>query len=301
MTEMVTEREFNFSKQAADRLRDLEWAKRLVADFDQLAARGVNVDDKPKLFEVRFAYYLASRGLAPEYECKAGVGDSSVDFFVGGNKSWLLELVSLRPSDAVKKATVTDGNLTTMELSGFKAIQARYDATTQGLPASEIERLVAEAGKESIEGEILRAQRQLGEKVMKNGKSHKFPASASDRVHCIVVDGRGFSDGGDNHSEFKFICTGHTDETLDSDELIYKWQDKPILGIFDHSNMHSGAPAMRERIHVIHFISEEEEHYVEGGIEQASVFFCVNGLLGKAVELASGYPGPLQSRPTLTY
>lgn len=139
--------------------------RELVAEADAIAGRTVNADDKSKLFEIRFAYYLAGRGHTPLYEFNAGVGESSVDFFVDGSPSWLMELVCLRPSDAVKKATVTSGNFTEMELSSAKASQAKYDAEKKELPAEEVTRLVVDAGKGSIEGEILRAQRQLGEET----------------------------------------------------------------------------------------------------------------------------------------
>ncbi len=296
MTEIVSSNEYSFSMFAANELRKIGWARELVTEADAIADRIVNVDDKSKLFEIRFAYYLAQRGFSAVYEHKTGVGNSSVDFFVDGRPSWLMELVSLRPSDAVKNSTITCGNVTQMELSSFKAMQAKYDAEQSGAAPDEVTRLAVIAGKGSIEGEILRAQRQLGEKVAKKRSNHKFPAAVDGSVNSIVVDGRGFAGGGDNHSEFNFICTGRTGEFMGSEEIIYYWLGKPILGIFHPGNDKNNASIMRERIHVLHFISEREEHYIEGGLEQASVFFCVNGLLGKSSDLGNSYPGPLRSR-----
>jgi hypothetical protein len=299
MTEIVSTAEYNYSAHAANKLRGITCVRQLVKEFDEISARTVSVDDKSKLFEIRYAYYLVSRGFEPTYEFKTGVGDSSVDFFVDGKPSWLLELVSLRPSDAVKRATVTTGNLSEMELSSNKRQRAKDKGERQGLSTDECKRLASEAAKESIEGEILRAQRQLGEKVMKKANNHKFPPATPESVSCIVVDGRGFCAGGDNYSEFKFMCTGQTDEFMGSEEIIYYWEGEPILGIFDAANERNNSPTIRERIHVMHFISEEEKHFTEGGIEDASVYFCVNGLLGKVSELSPCYPGPLQGRPRL--
>ena len=56
------------------------------------------------MFEVRFAQELHRAGVTAEYEFHAGVGDSSVEFRLDTTPTWLIELVSVRASDAAKGA-----------------------------------------------------------------------------------------------------------------------------------------------------------------------------------------------------
>ena len=57
----------------------------------------------PLLFEVRFAFELHRCGVAADYEHVAGVGASSVEFRIKGPQEWLIELLSIRESQALGK------------------------------------------------------------------------------------------------------------------------------------------------------------------------------------------------------
>ncbi len=59
----------------------------------------------PLLFEVRFAYELTLASTSAEYECAAGVGDPTADFRIHGERDWVVELMSIRESNALKGAT----------------------------------------------------------------------------------------------------------------------------------------------------------------------------------------------------
>lgn len=57
------------------------------------------------MFEVRFAQELQLAGVTAEYEFRVGVGDSTVEFRLNTTPTWLIELVSVRTSDAARRAT----------------------------------------------------------------------------------------------------------------------------------------------------------------------------------------------------
>jgi hypothetical protein len=65
----------------------------------------------PLLVEGRIAYTFHLLGLTPQYEYPAGSGTKSVDFLIQANPDWLIEVVSLRESNAVKEATQESGIL----------------------------------------------------------------------------------------------------------------------------------------------------------------------------------------------
>jgi hypothetical protein len=69
---------------------------------------GITIEHDDTLFELRYAHDLARADVAPVYEYPTGVGDSKVDFKLPGKVPWLVELVSIRESDAMKAATTEE-------------------------------------------------------------------------------------------------------------------------------------------------------------------------------------------------
>jgi hypothetical protein len=103
----LSEREGRAMERVLSDLASVQWAMPLV---ERIARDGGLVSENmPLLFEARFAHALHMQGLTPEYEFRAGIGDTVIDFRVPGNTDWLFELTSIRPSEAVKRATVEDG------------------------------------------------------------------------------------------------------------------------------------------------------------------------------------------------
>src|SRR5207253_2519349 len=109
------------------------------------------------MFEVRVAYALHRLGFSAEYEHQTGAGTKSADFRVRGDRDWLIELVSLGVTDAVKAATRQEGPLVSLDLNSN-----------------------AKDRKQSEEGELIKAIERIADKATKFGR----PSSA---MHMILV------------------------------------------------------------------------------------------------------------------
>lgn len=146
-------------------LRDLEgvqWVQYLINKIRK--AGSISPKAKPLLFELRFAAELYKRGLDANYEYETGINSSTVDFRVTlkNGYSWLIELVSIEVSNAVRCATKDTGLYWTTILQSN-----------------------AEDMKQSEEGEIIIVQQKIGEKVYAKGKPAKFP-TVSDNVFSLI-------------------------------------------------------------------------------------------------------------------
>jgi hypothetical protein len=157
--ETLSEREGEAMQKVLPELNEVQWAKPLTERIDRDG--GLKSENMPLLFEARFAHGLYLQGLTPEYEYRGGVGDTVIDFRVPGNPDWLFELTSIRPSEAVKRATLDRGPF----ISRF--LQSPRMANNAG------------QNEESEEGELLLAQQKIGEKVFNGDQVVKFPESSS--------------------------------------------------------------------------------------------------------------------------
>ena len=131
------------TRAALEELRRASWASALVSNVERNG--GLTSANRSLLFEVRFAYQLLLAGLKPVYEYKAGVGGSSIDFFVDHGPGWLIELVSLEETNALKAATRANGLVYQQRLSSD-----------------------AEDSRHSGEGQMLKAIERIGEKVARS-------------------------------------------------------------------------------------------------------------------------------------
>jgi len=89
-----------------DELADTPWAKPLIDDIN--AAGGLTGDNKAKLFELRFGHSLHKAGILPRYET-AGEGQSTLEYgFTSGGRDFLVEMMRVEETDAVKAATTME-------------------------------------------------------------------------------------------------------------------------------------------------------------------------------------------------
>ena len=99
--------EVESKKRAISGLRTVPWAGPLLDRFREKG--GECPHNRDLMFEIRFAFELHRAGVTAQYEYRSGVGTSTVDFRVPGDPDWLIELVSIRPSEAMKRATHEHG------------------------------------------------------------------------------------------------------------------------------------------------------------------------------------------------
>ncbi len=227
---------------------------------------GIQLETQPELFEARIAQELHSQGIQFDYEYKTGVGETSVDFRIGGegDPEFLIEVVSLRTSKGVKEAT--------------------YDQYPWfGLWMSSENLACEELKRQSEEAEIMTAQRKLGEKVyiFKEGRIVKFPEPQPKRFHIIVADVRGLT--APAPAGAVGIGIGDLRQAGDLSAITYgywrvDWVDghpvrlpvfvpqvstnppersrqfRRLRGVFEEG---ADNPHIRERIHAIHFVCEK--------------------------------------------
>jgi hypothetical protein len=234
-----------------------------IIDRDSYRRNPLQPAEMSFLFEIRFARAIASTGLVADYEYAAGVGETTVDFRVGLNPPWFVELVSLHESEAFKRASWTSG------------AWYGYSLGTN-----------AEDPRQSEEGETLKAQERIGNKVLGKGqKPIKFPEPSGVR-HMLMVDARGFM--GDGHGDgADWHQIGYGPLGLDS-HLVKFWTNpttglyEPIRGVFEEHCPLAAARLIRERIHVLGFICEKKFDLDE--ISRQAFYCCNPALFGTEEE-----------------
>jgi hypothetical protein len=260
--------EVKFTERAIVRLYGVPWARRVLDRLQQ--AGGFSSENKPLMFEVRFAYELHRAGIVAEYEYRAGVGDSTVEFCVPGYITWLIELVSIRTSQAAKKSITQDGMV-------YKQILST--------DAAEI--------AQSPEAEMITAQQKIGEKVFAHGEPTKFPLPRDNIYHLILTDMRGYLDGsGSDRLDYRQMAYGALGVPPQYSFAIHYWETQngalePIKGLFEKSCPLRAAKFIQERIHFLGFVSEKQ--YNEGEIPRISIYLQNPQLLSnEAVRKISG-------------
>jgi hypothetical protein len=128
------------TKCAIEVLAKVPWATPVLARLRR--AGGIKAENMPLMFEVRFAEELHRAGITAQYEFPAGVGKSTVEFRLNTKPIWLIELVSIRTSDAARRATRQIGELYYEQLF----------------------RLTPEDPGTSVEGEMITAEQKIGKK-----------------------------------------------------------------------------------------------------------------------------------------
>lgn len=252
LADRVRNDEYDFTLEAMDALQSVPWAAPLLHAAQ--ARDLLNAENKPLMFEVRFAFELHCAGMIAEYEYPTGVGGSSVDFRVLGSPQWLIEIVSIRASDAVKRATRHSGIVHEFQMS-------TSDSNLRQRP----------------EGELIRVEEKIGEKAQaKDGSPTKFPVP-NRAIHLILVDMRGYLDGGGHKNAYRQIAYGAGDPEVHKEWVPASWQGpsgtrEPIKGLFEVGNPLPASQLVQERIHFLGFINERVCQ--QGGCECATKISC---------------------------
>lgn len=242
-TDTLKRTEAEFTDEAFQALQGEQWAAPLLRKIEQ--SGGVLSAPLPLLLEVRIAYAFHQNDLSPEYEFATGSGAKSVDFHVQTSPDWLIEVVSLRESNAVREATQQDGLLTSLALNSL-----------------------SEDARHSEEGEILRAMEHIADKAA------KFPDPGPATLHVILSDMRGYLLGMGDRGDYREIAYG---TSAVRPEQAHYWDGRPILGLFDPSNARDSARLVQSRIHYVGFLTERR--YCKGEIANRSCYLANPGFL----------------------
>jgi large subunit ribosomal protein L30 len=249
-------------------LEDNSWAKPLLKRLEE--AGGITRRNKSLLFEIRLAHALHKAGITPVYEAP-GEGDSTIDFqFESKGTIWNVELTRLEETEAAKRATNT-----TIEKEGYEFSQRSFSST-------------ADDPRESEAGETLKAIERICQKCEKDDKPHKFKVPTEGTVNVLLVDFRNFLDGDGDESDMKHIANG-------GDGLHQmarrEYEGKQVTGAFEEETKLKGSAYLRERVHLIGFVKEEE--YKPGEFRKAIHFIPNPHLLNdpkKATALLKTWP-----------
>jgi hypothetical protein len=213
-------------------LADTAWAKPLLAEID--AAGGLKTENKAKLFELRFGHTVHSAGVAPQYEVP-GEGQSRIDCgFSSGGRGFLVEMMRLEETDAVRAAT------TTKSFDDGATMMARHLHSN------------ADDARQTPEGETLMAVQRICQKLEKDGKPHKFPPPAG-KTHVLLVDFRTFKNGGDKWDRAHIGLGGESVPEVFRNH----YEGRLVSGVFDTKTTLKGAAQARERLHFIGFVNEK--------------------------------------------
>ena len=250
--------EANFTKKAIDSLKHSVWAAPVVRRLEE--SGGINSTNMPLMFEVRYAYELHRKGVTAQYEYSAGVGGSTVEFRVTDKISWLIELVSIRTSQAAKNAVTQSGMI------------------YQQILATDSEDIA-----QSEEAEMITAEQKIGEKVFSDGKPTKFPKPQKDVYNVILVDARGYLDGGGDAFDYRQMAYGVSGIPKQYAWMTHYWKNdkgipKPITGLFEEACPLKSAQYIQERIHFLGFINEES--FVDDEIVNKRTIGDVHWIIG---------------------
>ena len=251
-TDRLTLKEVQRTERAIAELSTSAWARPLLARLQ--AAGGIKSENMPLMFEIRFAQELVRVGVTAEYEFHAGVGDSTVDFRLNTTPTRLIELVSVRTSDAAKRAT-----------------------RRVGMIYEQILRPTHEDPGRGEEGEMITAEQKIGEKVFAADQPTKFPA-LDGSLRLILTDIRGYLDQGGNIVDYREMVYGASGVPREPASAVHYWESKPrylapIRGLFEQDNPLQAAHYIQERIHFIGFV---REHDFSGGEIKEVGYYLAN-------------------------
>lgn len=232
LLDRITAAEFDRTERARDVLSTVSWAKPLLQRLQQ--AGGIRPENMPLMFEIRYAHELLLAGSSATYEHATGIGGSSVDFLIDTSPAWLIELVSVRTSEATRRATRKVGLLS----------ETLLVPTADDPDRSEV-------------GEIIRAQGKIGEKVLGERSPAKFPP-IDDSFRMIVIDMRGFLIYGGDRGDYCEIAYGAQLFRPDQFPFLHRVSGRPIKGLFEPDNARLAARLLQERVHFLSFVCERD-------------------------------------------
>ena len=231
------------------------WAKPLLSKIGPNALMAVRTK-RSLCFEARFAAEIHNANCNADYEYPTGMGATSVDFRVRGPAEWLIEIVSVDISEAVRRATTEEGDYSSFSLS-----------STNTDPRS------------SEEGEMVRATEKIAAKVQ------KFPPVRSNVYHIILADMRGYLLKGGDRTDYRQMAYGPSDVPP---QFIHHWEGRPIRGLFERENPLTLAKQIQERIHFLGF--GRERHYATGELRDSrAVYYLPNPHLMSQQQALAAY------------
>ena len=244
--EILTTTEVDYCRTVIEELRGVPWVTPLLA---RLEGPRWTYQTKPLLFELRVAAEIHRVGLTAHYEYLTGIGSSSVDFrFEHEGREWLVELVSILVSDAVKAASWENGMSFGTDLSS----DAADPRQSQG-------------------AELILAQQKIGEKVWDGETWVKFPTTTSGRYHVILADMRGMAVTGGDRGDYAQLAYGPQALASVNIPLELRFNGDLVRGLFEPTNNHlRSALAVRQRVHFLGFCNDEA--YEPGSIQRASSY-----------------------------
>lgn len=254
--EFFSEDELKFSSAAAENLEAVSWARPLLDHLRKRRSHPTQVRDNgllgreylADLFELRFAGALVRNAATAAYECSAGVGNSTIDFRVDGSPPWLIELVSLRVTEAVDNATI------------------KYSPNPGETFYFHHQDSSGDDKKNSLAYEMITAEGKIAEKVFRQDAPTKFP-EPTEAIHAILIDMKGFDGGtGGDWYDWLQIAVG-AQSVGDMDVFrVHTPNGEPVRGVFEEQCPLKGAGTLRERIHFLGFVLEKD--FVPGEIEK---------------------------------
>jgi hypothetical protein len=183
----LTGEEADFVRTIMDEVRDVVWAKPLLASIRE--AGGLVHANKGKFFELRFGYALHGAGIAPHYEIE-GEGGSTLDFgFAARARNFRVELMRLEETNAARQATHNGTDAAGIAWSS-RILSSHNDDKRQ-----------------TEEGETLKAVQRICQKCERGGKPYKFPVPDG-TVRALLVDSRTLFNGCDDHDRVHIALGG---------------------------------------------------------------------------------------------
>lgn len=255
--DFLSEREAEFVDAILRDLADAAWARPLIADIERNG--GLTRANKPRFFELRFGYALQQASVVPGYEVP-GEGQSTLDFgFATGAQEWLVELMRLEETQAVRDAT-------------------RTHVDEDGMPWASLQLSTnADNPTHSVEGETLKAVQRICQKCELHGRPHKFPVPDG-ACHVILVDFRTLANGGDAHDR---VHIGLGGEYVKEGYRMW-WGGELVSGVFNERTAVRGAREVRERIHFLGFVHETK--FADGGFAAGTQFIANPHLFASAAD-----------------
>ncbi len=200
------------NERALEVLRKEPWAQSLVRTIE--AAGGLRKAPQGFLAELRFAYEmrLACPAAAIRYEFDAGVGGSTIDFYLPhGQMRWLIELVTLDDSRTITEMRASSRQQLAPGLTVESIDLASDAADPRRTPFAELI-----AGLKKIEDKVWDRN---------TGTPRKFPPPSVGWGHVLVVNMAGFEGSGDPDG-------AHLHElVLGSQRVAPEWRSDPDKGV----------------------------------------------------------------------
>lgn len=217
-------------------LEDFDWAQPLLKEVNEKG--GIVKANMSMLFELRFAAALAAQGIKFEYEHKAGVGKTKIDFLIPGSPNMLVELAQIGESFVPGKATHTEKSEHGLEM---RFMEIRSDAKDDTTPQKEM---------------VIAQGKILAKVANEGGNPIKFPEiTGTDSLNVILMDARGYlgGDGMDKWDERQIL---YGPDAVPP-KCRFFLDDVAIQGLFEKTHPNPKSQILSERIHAIGFSNEK--------------------------------------------